>query len=232
MTGFIKPLLTALFIILTAFVHAGTHTGAKAGTNAGEDQAGPFTVLAFGDSLTAGYGLPRGQSLPDQLQAALRARGLDIQMINAGVSGDTTSGGLSRLDWALEGVQDARIDLVILALGANDALRGIAPDLTRSNIAAMIERLQARGIPVLLAGMVAPPNMGPEYAAAFNPIYSDLAARYDVPLYPFLLDGVAAEPTLNQDDGMHPNEKGVAVIVDRLAPMVADLLNERADPEQ
>jgi acyl-CoA thioesterase-1 len=227
-TGFIKPLLTALFIILTAFVHTGAHTGAKAG----EDPAGPYTVLAFGDSLTAGYGLPRGESLPDQLQEALEVRGLDIQMINAGVSGDTTSGGLSRLDWALEGVQDARIDLVILALGANDALRGIAPDLTRSNIAAMIERLQARGIPVLLAGMVAPPNMGPEYAAAFNPIYSDLAARYDVPLYPFLLDGVAAEPTLNQDDGMHPNEKGVSVIVDRLAPMVADLLNERADPKQ
>ena len=228
MTGFIKPLLTVLFIILTAFAHAGAHTGAKAG----EDPAEPYTVLAFGDSLTAGYGLPRGQSLPDQLQAALKARGFDIQMINAGVSGDTTSGGLARLDWALEGVKGARIDLVILALGANDALRGIAPDLTRSNITAMIERLKARGIPVLLAGMVAPPNMGPEYAAAFNPIYSDLAARYDVPLYPFLLDGVAAEPTLNQDDGMHPNEKGVSVIVDRLAPMVADLLNERADPKQ
>jgi len=227
-TGFIKPLLTVLFIILTAFAHAGAHTGAKAG----EDPAEPYTVLAFGDSLTAGYGLPRGQSLPDQLQAALKARGFDIQMINAGVSGDTTSGGLARLDWALEGVKGARIDLVILALGANDALRGIAPDLTRSNITAMIERLKARGIPVLLAGMVAPPNMGPEYAAAFNPIYSDLAARYDVPLYPFLLDGVAAEPTLNQDDGMHPNEKGVSVIVDRLAPMVADLLNERADPKQ
>lgn len=213
-----------LFIIFTV--------SANAGATAGEGQAKTYTVLAFGDSLTAGYGLPRGQSLPDQLEQTLAARGFKVQMINAGVSGDTTSGGLARLDWALEGVQGARIDLVILALGANDALRGIAPDLTRSNIAAMIERLNARGIPVLLAGMVAPPNMGPEYAAAFNPIYPDLAAEYDVPLYPFLLDGVAAEPALNQDDGMHPNQRGVAVIADRLAPVVANLLNGRADRSQ
>jgi acyl-CoA thioesterase-1 len=160
------------------------------------------------------------------LEATLRADGIAARVINAGVSGDTTSGGRARLDWALAGLDGAKPDLVVLALGANDALRGIAPELTRANLAAMIETLQARAIPVLLVGMVAPPNMGPDYAAAYNPIFSDLADKYSVPLYPFFLDGVAADPALNQNDGMHPNAKGVAVIVDRLVPVVARLLTE------
>ncbi|RMF12306.1 MAG: arylesterase [Alphaproteobacteria bacterium] len=186
---------------------------------------GNVTVLAFGDSLTAGYGLGAGEALPDQLEQALKDRGIGARVINAGVSGDTTAGGLARLEWTLAGL-DSPPDLVILALGANDALRGIAPALTRANLAAMIEALQARAIPVLLAGMVAPPNMGPDYAAEFNPIYPELAARYGVALYPFLLDGVAANPALNQEDGMHPNGEGVAVIAERLAPIVARALSE------
>lgn len=181
------------------------------------------TVLAFGDSLTAGYGLDAGTTLPERLETALEAQGLAANVINGGVSGDTTAGGLARLDWMLAGIDD-RPDLVILALGANDALRGIAPDLTRANLSAIIELLKSRGIPVLLAGMVAPPNMGPDYASRFNAIYGDLAKTYNIPLYPFLLDGVAAHPALNQADGMHPNAAGVGVIVERLAPVVMGVL--------
>lgn len=179
----------------------------------------PVTILAFGDSLTAGYGLYRGESLPDQLEVALDARGVKASIVNAGVSGDTTAGGRARLAWTLDGM-DSAPDLVILALGANDGLRGIDPALTRTNIAAMIETLQDRDVPVLLAGMLAPPNMGPEYAEEFNSIFPDLADDYGVALYPFLLDGVAAEAELNQSDGMHPNADGVAVIVERLTPVV------------
>ncbi len=177
-------------------------------------------IVALGDSLTAGYGLASGDGFTDRLQERLRADGLDVEVINAGVSGDTSKGGLARLDWS---VPDGTT-LVILELGANDALRGVAPEQTRANLDAMLERLKARNIPVLLAGMIAPPNMGEDYGRAFNPIYAELAARHEVPLYPFFLDGVAGEARFNQADGMHPNAEGIGVIVDRIAPQVAELL--------
>lgn len=184
----------------------------------------PIRLLAIGDSLTAGYGLPADVSFPVQLEAALRARGYPVAVINAGVSGDTTAGGLARLDWALADEPD----LVLVELGANDGLRGLDPNETRRNLAAMLERLTERGLPTLLAGMYAPPNLGREYGAVFNALYPELAATYDVPLYPFFLDGVAAEAALNQDDGIHPNAEGVAVIVERIVPMVIALI-ESAD---
>lgn len=177
-------------------------------------------IVALGDSLTAGYGLASGDGFTDRLQERLRADGLDVEVVNAGVSGDTSKGGLARLDWS---VPDGTT-LVILELGANDALRGVAPEQTRANLDAMLERLKARNIPVLLAGMIAPPNMGEDYGRAFNPIYAELAARHEVPLYPFFLDGVAGEARFNQADGMHPNAEGIGVIVDRIAPQVAELL--------
>lgn len=186
-----------------------------------------YTILAFGDSLTAGYGLPESESLPAKLEETLREAGVETRIINAGVSGDTTSGGLARLAWTLDGeTHDGKsgLDLVILALGANDALRGIEPKLTRENLRTMITQIQDRDIPVLLAGMIAPPNMGAEYGAAYNPIFEDLAREYGVALYPFLLDGVAADPALNQGDGMHPNAAGVAVMAERMAPIVRKLL--------
>lgn len=173
-------------------------------------------ILAFGDSLTAGYGLPEADAFTTRLQAALAAHGIRAMVLDGGVSGDTTAGGLARLDWAL----GDRPDLVILELGANDALRGIDPATARANLDAMLAKLRAAGVPVLLAGMLAPPNLGPDYAAAFNPIYPELAAKYGVPLYPFFLDGVARDPALNQADGIHPNAAGVRVIVGRLLPLL------------
>ncbi len=173
-------------------------------------------VVAIGDSLTAGFGLAPADTLPAVLERRLRAGGLEVGVVNAGVSGDTTAGGRARLDWALP----SRVDLVILALGANDMLRGIAPATARGNLEAMLARLAERGIPVLLAGMRAPLNLGTDYARAFDAIYPELAARYGVPLYPFLLEGVAFRAELNLDDGLHPNAAGVARIVDGLAPMV------------
>ncbi len=173
-------------------------------------------VVAIGDSLTAGFGLAPADALPAVLERRLRAGGLEVRVVNAGVSGDTTAGGRARLDWALP----SRVDLVILALGANDMLRGIAPATARGNLDAMLARLAERGIPVLLAGMRAPLNLGADYARAFDAIYPELAARYGVPLYPFLLEGVAFRAELNFDDGLHPNAAGVARIVDGLTPMV------------
>ncbi len=189
-------------------------------------------VLAFGDSLTAGYGLDPGQAYPTKLERALAEQGLAVEVVNAGVSGDTSSGGRARLAWVLDGLDRAPA-LVILALGANDALRGIDPAITRRNIAAMITLLKQRDIPVLLAGMLAPPNMGADYGAAFNSLYPDLAAAHDVAFYPFLLDGIAAQPALNQDDGIHPNAEGVKVMVAGLFPMVkACLQGEMASCRQ
>lgn len=178
-------------------------------------------IVALGDSLTAGYGLDAEASFPVRLEAALKARGHDVEVINAGVSGDTSRGGLERLDWAVPDGTDA----VIVELGANDALRGIEPDVTRANLEAILERLVERGIAVLIAGMQAPPNLGEAYATEFNAIYPDLAERYDVPLYPFFLAGVAAERKLNQSDGMHPNEAGVEAIVERMIEPVEALLS-------
>ncbi len=177
-------------------------------------------ILDLGDSLTAGYGLPTGQAFPVQLQAWLHERGIEARVINAGVSGDTTAGGLARLDWALAD----KPDLVILALGANDALRGIEPAAVRGNLDKIIEKIQASGAKVLLLGMLAPTNWGEEYKQAFDRIFPELAHVHHLPLYPFFLEGVAMKPELNQPDGLHPNEHGVAVLVDRIAPVVAGLI--------
>src|SRR5690606_3393828 len=167
-------------------------------------RAEPLKLVGFGDSLMAGYQLPATDAFPAKLEKALRDKGHAVEIANAGVSGDTTSGGLARLDWSIPDGTDG----VILELGANDALRGIAPEETEKNLDAMLARLKERGIPVLLAGMLAPPNMGADYAARFNGIYARLAQRHGVPLYPFFLDGVAAHADLQLDDGMHPNAKG------------------------
>lgn len=182
----------------------------------------PLKLLALGDSLTAGYGLHPDDSFPAQLQAALRARGHHVEVLNGGVSGDTTSGGLARLDWALGDNPDA----VLIELGANDGLRAVDPTVTRANLEKIITMLQSKGLPLLLAGMLAPPNLGPDYENAFNAIYPELAEQYQVPLYPFFLDGVAAKPELNQADGIHPSPAGVAVIVERILPHVERLLEQ------
>jgi acyl-CoA thioesterase I len=183
-------------------------------------------IVAFGDSLTAGYGLAANESFPAQLQRALAAKGLAVNVINAGVSGDTTAGGLARLDWSIPDGADG----VILELGANDALRGVDPAITRKALDTMLRRLQERKIAVLLCGMVAPPNLGAEYGRAFNSIYPDLAAQSSAILYPFFLAGVAADPKLNQRDGLHPTAAGVAVIVDRILPQVEELIARAQGP--
>ncbi|WP_267552405.1 arylesterase [Rhizobium rhizogenes] len=179
-------------------------------------EARTIQLVGFGDSLMAGYQLPPGNGFPAKLEAALKAKGLDVAVADAGVSGDTTSGGLSRIDWSVPDGTDG----VVLELGANDALRGIPPEQTEKNLETMIERLRERKIPVFLAGMLAPPNMGPDYAEKFNPIYKRLADKYQLTLYPFFLDGVAAQADLQLDDGMHPNPKGVDVMVERILPAV------------
>jgi acyl-CoA thioesterase-1 len=184
-----------------------------------------INIVAFGDSLTAGYGLAASEAFPAQLQRALEAKGVVAAVTNAGVSGDTTTGGLSRLDWSIPDGTDA----VILELGANDALRGIDPAVTRRTLDAMLHRLGERKIPVLLCGMLAPPNLGAEYGRAFNTIFPELAAENGVLLYPFFLTGVAAEPGLNQRDGMHPTAAGVAVIVARILPQVEELIARARD---
>jgi acyl-CoA thioesterase I len=186
------------------------------------------TIVAFGDSLVAGLGLPENEAFPARLEAALRDRGHDVTVVNAGVSGDTTSGGLARLEWSVpEGTGG-----VILELGANDMLRGISPAQTLANLDAIIARLKERNIPVLLAGMRAAPNMGTEYASEFDAIYPELAQRHGIGLYPFFLDGVAAQPELNQSDGMHPNRAGVDVIVQRMLPEIETFLGETGAPKQ
>jgi acyl-CoA thioesterase I len=180
-------------------------------------------ILAFGDSLTAGYELPPTDSYPAQLQAALRKAGVAARVHNAGVSGDTTTGGRARLGWVINSL-GAKPDLVILGLGANDALRGVNPKQTRANMDAMMAELQKRGVRVLVVGMLASPSMGKAYGQEFNAIFPDLARKYKAPLYPFLLDGVAANPKLNLSDGVHPNKQGVEVMVRRLLPAVRKAL--------
>ena len=177
-------------------------------------------ILAFGDSLTAGLGLPANETFPARLEAQLKEQGLDVKIANGGVSGDTTTDGLARLDWALAD----KPDFVILALGANDALRGIDPKIVRANLDKMIDKIQGTGAKVLLLGMLAPTNWGAQYVRDFDQIYPDLANAHDVPLYPFFLDGVAMNPALNQRDGMHPNERGVAIMVEHIAPLVAKMV--------
>lgn len=190
-----------------------------------ETDTAPIQVFAFGDSLTAGYGLGPGEGFVPQLESWLAgALEKPVEVVNGGVSGDTSSGGRGRLEWGLGDFGAQGPDLVILELGANDGLRGINPALTRTNIDVMLKTLTDRNIPVLLTGMLAPPNLGTDYGADFNTIYPDLAEKYGVTLYPFFLDGVAADPALNQEDGIHPTKEGVAIIVGRLGPVVLDVL--------
>jgi acyl-CoA thioesterase-1 len=182
--------------------------------------ASTITLVGFGDSLMAGYQLAPGDGFPEKLQTALRAKGLDVSVSNAGVSGDTTTGGLARIDWSVPDDTDG----VILELGANDALRGISPEESEKNLDKMIARLKERGIAVFLAGMIAPPNMGGDYAARFNPIYEKLAKKHGVALYPFFLDGVALDAALKLDDGMHPNTKGVETMVEKMVPAITQFI--------
>ena len=182
-----------------------------------------IVIVAFGDSLTAGYGLSASDAFPAQLESALRQAGRQVRVINGGVSGETTAGGRARLDWVLADKPDA----AIVELGANDALRGIDPKEASRNLGAILSELKKRNVRVLLAGMLAPPNLGSRYTRAFDTIFPDLAAAHDVMLYPFFLDGVAAEPALNQHDGIHPNALGVAVIVDRILPYVSRLIEAK-----
>ncbi len=201
---------TAGLVVAVAFAGAAAQSAF-----ATEEQV---RLLVLGDSLTAGYGLSPEDGFTSQLQAALRDAGLDVVVLNAGVSGDTTAGGLARLDWSL-GDNPTH---VLVELGSNDALRGIDPAEAQSNLDAIVSRLIDEDVPVMLAGMYAPPNWGSEYSAEFNAIYPELAEEYDVPLYPFFLEGVAMDPDLNQRDGIHPNTAGVGVIVDNIVP---DLLH-------
>jgi acyl-CoA thioesterase-1 len=180
----------------------------------------PVKIVALGDSLTAGFGLAASEAFPAKLEKALKARGLAVEVANAGVSGDTTSGGLARLDWAVPEGTDA----VIVELGANDMLRGTDPRTARRALEEIVRRLTERRIAVLLAGMRAAPNLGAEYAQKFEAIYPELAAKYDVVFYPFFLDGIAAESRLNQRDGLHPTKAGVDAIVARILPKVEELV--------
>lgn len=182
--------------------------------------AEPVRIVAFGDSLTAGFNLSQSQAFPAKLEAALKARGHNVSITNAGVSGDTTSGGLARLDWSIP--QDTQA--VILELGANDVLRGIPPALTRKNLEQMVERLRARKIEILLAGMKAPPNMGGEYTAAYDAIYDEIAKKNELVYYPFFLDGIIGQAKLNLKDGMHPSVAGVDEIVKRILPTAEKLI--------
>lgn len=176
-------------------------------------------VVAFGDSLYAGYGVKQDESFPAQLEKALSAKGLKVSVHNAGVSGDTTAAGLQRLAFALDGLP-RKPDLVILGLGGNDMLRGISPDQTMANLEAMLKELQRRDIDVVLTGMIAAPNLGQDYAGRFNPIFAGLAKKYDAGLYPFFLDGVITDPGLMLPDGIHPNPQGIAKVVAGISSLV------------
>jgi acyl-CoA thioesterase I len=191
-----------------------------AGAQAQAIEAKPVKMVVLGDSLSAGLGLSASAAFPERLQKALNSKGIAVQMINAGVSGDTASGGRDRLDWSVpEGTR-----AVIVELGANDALRGIDPAVTRAALSEILTRLKARHIAVLLCGMLAPPNYGSDYSARFNAIYPDLAKAFGVPLYPFFLEGVAADAKLNQADGLHPTAAGIDVIVKNILPTVEGFL--------
>ena len=205
----------SLFIMLAACLLLAPLHGIAAETQ-------PPVIVAFGDSLTAGLGLPQDQSFPAQLEAALKERGTEATVVNAGVSGDTAAAGLARLDWSLPDDASA----VIIELGANDALQGLPPEGTKQALTQIIEKVQAKDLPILLAGMEAPRNMGNDYVEQFRAIYTDLAARYHVLLYPFFLEGAAMNDGMTQGDGLHPNAKGVAAIVANILPKVEELLAE------
>jgi acyl-CoA thioesterase-1 len=191
----------------------------------GAADSAPLRILAFGDSLVHGYGLAADESFPIQLERALEREGHRVQVLNGGNSGDTTAAGLARLDWALAD----RPDLAIVELGANDGLRGIDPGETYRNLDAIVKRLKAEGIAVLLAGMLAPRNLGADYVEAFDAVFPRLAEVHGVALYPFFLDGVAMRPELNQADGLHPNAAGVALMVERILPSVVRLIDALAE---
>jgi acyl-CoA thioesterase-1 len=209
MRGFLSLLVLALCATALALPASAQTQVAK-----------PVKMVVLGDSLSAGLGLSGSAAFPARLQKALKAKGIEVDMINAGVSGDTTSGGRDRLDWSVP----AGTEAVILELGANDALRGIDPKVARTALTEILTRLQARKIAVLLCGMLAPPNYGADYSAKFNAIYPDLAKTFSVPLYPFFLEGVATEAKLNQADGLHPTAEGVDTIVKNILPTVEAFL--------
>ena len=189
-------------------------------------QTAPIKLVVLGDSLAAGYGVKPDQAIPARLEAALKAGGRNVSVINHGVSGDTTAGGVERIDWMLAD----KPDIVLVELGANDALRGSDPASAERNLDAIITKLKAAGVTVWLAGMLAPRNFGPEYATQFDGLYKRLADKHNVPLYPFFLDGVAQDPALNQADGIHPNPKGVDIVVERILPFITKNLDIYAAP--
>lgn len=215
--GFTAMVNSRIAAILTLFVCLFAAPVAQA-------QSVPVKLAVLGDSLAAGYGVKPDQAIPARLEAALKAAGRNVSVINHGVSGDTSAGGVERLDWMLAD----KPDIVLVELGANDALRATDPATTERNLDTIISRLKAAGVTVWLAGMLAPRNYGPEYATQFDGLYARLAAKHDVPLYPFFLDGVAQDPALNQADGIHPNPKGVDVVVERLLPFVTKNLDTYA----
>jgi acyl-CoA thioesterase I len=211
------------WVVLAAMIAAGCNgdVAGRARSDGGASAATPATsassasrqrIVVLGDSLTAGLGLPESEAYPALLQNKLDAEGYQFQIVNAGVSGDTTAGGLRRLDWALDG----DVKILIVALGANDGLRGLPIDEMQKNLAAIIERARKRGVSVLLAGMEAPPNYGQEYTVKFRQVYRDLARTQNVTLVPFLLDGVAGQARLNQGDGIHPNAEGARLIAETI----------------
>src|ERR1700741_3101373 len=214
MRAFIKIILCVLALVL-GFAGAGADAAPRA-----NPAAKPVKLLVLGDSLIQGYGLAPGQDFPAQLERALKVRGMNVKVINGGVSGDTSAGGVARIAWSLTDNPDA----AIVEFGGNDALRGLAPTDTERNIGAILAALKARHIPVLLAGIKSPRNMGADYTKEFDAVFPALAKKYEVLFYPFFLDGVAVNPALNQRDGIHPDEKGVAVIVQRMMPMVMRLV--------
>jgi len=210
---------------ILALAGAALLSAARAGAQQPSGQEKPVKILALGDSLTAGYGLPASDAFPAKLQAALKARGVAADIVNAGVSGDTASDGLARLDWALSPDTDA----AIVELGANDMLRGVDPAVTRKALAAILDRLRRRHVATLLCGMIAAPNLGRDYADAFNAMYPDLAKSYGALYYPFFLDGVATVRALIQPDGMHPTAAGIDAIVERILPSVQELVARARD---
>jgi len=209
-----RPLARILLTLVTGLMLL-TQTGAPQAAS-----TRPLRIVALGDSLTAGYGLPQSAAFPVVLERALKARGHNVQVVNAGVSGDTAAGGLARLDWSVPDGTDG----VILELGANDMLRGLDPAATQRSLEAIVTRLKARRIPVMLAGMYASRNLGPDYVQRFDAIYRDLASRHGLVFYPFFLEGVAGQRQLNLPDGVHPTAKGVETIVERILPSVEGFL--------
>jgi len=209
-----------VFVHILVLMVALTAAGPALAEGQAARETKPVKMVVLGDSLSAGLGLPAAAAFPAKLQKSLKDKGIGVDMTNAGVSGDTSSGGRDRLDWSIPEGTEA----VIVELGANDALRGIDPAVTRSALSDILTRLKARGIAVLLCGMLAPPNYGHDYADRFNAIYPDLAKSFDVPLYPFFLNGVAADAKLNQADGIHPTAEGVDIIVQSILPSVEALL--------